>query len=81
MSSPSEYPYIWTWDECSGCVHKRKKPRECPPGCSGLHPAWNGRKGKRCRVVARGAKNTGVLEFKDGYRTTVDRRGLKRAKR
>lgn len=75
------YPYVWTWDECAGCVHKSKKPRDCPPGCTTYRPALAGRKGKRCRVITRGAMNTAIVEFVGGYRTTVSRSALRKGKR
>lgn len=38
------------------------------------------RKGERCRVVARGAMNSAILEFEsDGYRVCTSRSGLRRA--
>jgi hypothetical protein len=41
---------------------------------------WNrlGRKGQRCRVVARGRMNSALLEFEDGFRVVTSRSGLRR---
>ena len=72
------FPYVWRWDECSGCILKRRKPRECPPGCPTYRPGLKGRKGTRCRVLARGAMNAASVEFADGTRMMVSRNGLRR---
>jgi hypothetical protein len=37
------------------------------------------RKGERCRVVARGEMNSGLVEFEDGYLVVTSRSGLRRA--
>jgi len=71
-----KYPYIWTWDECSGCVHKRKKPKGCPELCPTYRPALRGRKGDRCRIVTKGAMNTALVEFVDGQRVTLSLNAL-----
>jgi hypothetical protein len=36
------------------------------------------RKGQRCRVVARGAMNSVLVEFDDGYRTVTSRWAVRR---
>jgi hypothetical protein len=36
-------------------------------------------KGRRCRVVARGAMNSALVEFEDGQREIVSRNALRRA--
>jgi hypothetical protein len=36
------------------------------------------RKGQRCRVVSRGAKNTVLVEFPDGSRVTTSRHAVRR---
>lgn len=43
--------------------------------------AWNrcGRKGQRCRVLARGKMNSCLLEFEDGWRMVTSRNALRRA--
>jgi len=43
--------------------------------------AWNrcGRKGQRCRVLARGKMNSCLLEFDDGWRMVTSRNALRRA--
>lgn len=38
-----------------------------------------GRKGQRCRVVARGSMNSCLLEFEDGWRMVTSRNALRRA--
>ena len=38
------------------------------------------RKGQRCRVLARGAKNTVEVEFSDGYRVFTCRHAVRREK-
>lgn len=38
-----------------------------------------GRKGQRCRVLARGAMNSALLEFEDGYQVVTSRNGIRRA--
>ena len=37
------------------------------------------RKGQRCRVVARGAKSSILVEFEDGYRVVTGRYSVRRA--
>ena len=39
-----------------------------------------GRKGQRCRLVARGTMNSVLLEFEDGYRMVTSGNALKKAK-
>ena len=39
-----------------------------------------GRKGMRCRVLARGAQNSCLLEFEDGFKTVTSRNGIRKAK-
>lgn len=36
------------------------------------------RKGEQCRVIARGAMNSALIEFDDGYRVVTGRNGLRR---
>lgn len=38
-----------------------------------------GRKGQRCRVLARGTMNSALVEFEDGFRAVTSRNGLRRA--
>jgi hypothetical protein len=37
------------------------------------------RKGQPCRVLCRGAMNSALVEFPDGYRVVTSRNGLRRA--
>jgi len=37
------------------------------------------RKGERCRVLARGAMNSALVEFEDGYKVVTSRSGIRRA--
>jgi len=37
------------------------------------------RKGEHCRVICRGAMNSALVEFADGFRAVVSRNGLRRA--
>ena len=37
------------------------------------------RKGEPCRVLARGAMNTILVEFEDGYRVTTSRYAVRKA--
>jgi len=79
----SAWPYIFTWDECSGCRHKRKKGGKsdaCPPRCKGYRPAFRGRKGTRCRAQTFGVKGTALVEFADGVAAVVSRRALRKVK-
>lgn len=42
---------------------------------------WLGeRKGQRCRIIARGAMNTALVEFEDGYLAVVIRHGIRKVK-
>ena len=36
------------------------------------------RKGEACRMIARGAMNSALVEFTDGYRAIVSRNALRR---
>jgi hypothetical protein len=38
-----------------------------------------GRKGQRCRVIARGKMNSALVEFADGYRMVTSRNALRKA--
>ena len=38
-----------------------------------------GRKGQRCRVLARGRMNSALVEFDDGWRMVTSRNALRRA--
>lgn len=42
--------------------------------------AWDrcGRKGQRCRVLARGKMNSCLLQFEDGWRMVTSRNSLRR---
>lgn len=40
---------------------------------------WLGeRKGQRCRILARGKKNSCLVEFEDGYQTITSRYAVRR---
>ena len=69
----ASFPYIWSWGT-SGSLHPDSRPRP------GLRPELGKRKGQRCRVVARGAKNSVMIEFGDGYWTITSGNGLRREK-
>ena len=43
-------------------------------------PCLPGRKGLLCRVVVRGAMNSALVRFEDGYEAVVSRNGIRRAK-
>lgn len=58
-----------------------------PKSSAGGHPpatryvyAWNrcGRKGQTCKLLARGAMNSCLLEFDDGFRMVTSRNALRR---
>jgi hypothetical protein len=68
QSEARAYPYIWAW----GMVVKRNR--------AGRHfvTRMSHGKGMRCRVVCRGAMNSALIEFEDGYRTVTSRNGLRR---
>lgn len=38
------------------------------------------RKGQRCRIVARGALNSVLIEFEDGFRVVTSRYAVRKAK-
>jgi hypothetical protein len=40
----------------------------------------HGRKGQRCRVLARGAMNSCLVEFADGFQMVTSRNALMKAK-
>lgn len=56
------FPYRYVWG-----------PRFHVPGLLVLD-----RKGSRCRIVARGAKNSALIEFEDGERAVVSRNALRK---
>jgi hypothetical protein len=37
-----------------------------------------GRKGQHCRVLARGSRNSCLIEFEDGFRAVTSRNGIRR---
>ena len=39
-----------------------------------------GRKGQRCRIVARGKMNSALIEFEDGYQVISSRYAVRKAK-
>jgi hypothetical protein len=62
------WPYIWFWRQKLGW------DRGTPPRVFDRD-----RKGERCRVLARGAMNSALVEFPDGYRVITSRSGIRRA--
>ena len=46
--------------------------------CEGKYPELGTRKGQRCRVVARMARNSALIEFADGVGFVASRNGLRR---
>lgn len=38
------------------------------------------RKGERCRVLVRGAKNSALVEFEDGFRVVTSRYAVRKTK-
>lgn len=58
-----DFPYIWAWG-----------PHPDEPWMTQLD-----RKGKRCKVLARGTMNSALIEFEDGFRTVASRNGLRKA--
>lgn len=47
--------------------------------CQSAHRVFDRcRKGEPCAVVARGAMNSALVEFEDGYRAVTSRNGLRR---
>jgi hypothetical protein len=50
-------------------------------GPRGNLPGAMDRKGQRCRVLARSAMNSALVEFEDGYQAVVSRNALRRDKR
>lgn len=41
-------------------------------------PQYRDRRGRQCRIIARGKKNTILLEFEDGYRMTTSGNFIRR---
>lgn len=46
--------------------------------CLGMPVCEGTRKGMRCRVLVRGAKNSALIEFEDGYQAITSRNALRR---
>lgn len=75
---------------CSRPKARRARVRVVGPTSSahGALPAtryvfrWNrlGRKGQTCRLIARGAMNSCLLEFEDGWRMVTSRNAIMKAK-
>lgn len=61
-SDPAASQYVYTWG-----------PRFEVPGL----PVLN-RKGETCIVLRRGAKNSALVQFSDGYRAVVSRNSLRK---
>ena len=49
--------------------------------CKGKYPETGKRKGQPCRVIARGKKNSILVEFEDGYRSVVSRYAVRKGER
>jgi hypothetical protein len=49
-------------------------------GPRGNLPGAMSRKGQRCRVICRGAMNSALVEFEDGYQAVISRSALRRSK-
>jgi hypothetical protein len=64
------WPYVWSWT-----WRTVGPPRvRVPWFADGVDRA-----GQRCRVLARGTRNSALLEFEDGFRVVTSRGGLRRA--
>lgn len=59
-----DYPYTYTWAW----------------GNPAKYPVLGLRKGQPCRVLVRGAKNSALVEFEDGYQVVTSRNGLRKRK-
>lgn len=46
--------------------------------CGGKYPELGKRQGEPCRMVARGARNSCLIEFADGARFVTSRNGVQR---
>ena len=53
-------------------------PNEYPFVFRWNRPGLAGRKGQRCKVLARGKMNSCAIEFEDGFRAVVSRNALRR---
>jgi hypothetical protein len=58
-----DYPLVWQWNK------RPTQPDSWLPG---------NRRGQRCRVLARGAMNSALVEFEDGTQHVTSRNGLRR---
>lgn len=74
LAHVEEFPYVWFWRQKLTWGPSRKGGRGTPPRVFDRE-----RKGERCRVLARGTMNSGLIEFVDGYRVVTSRGGLRRA--
>jgi hypothetical protein len=70
------FPYVWSWRQKLGWGPTRSARTGAPPRVFDRE-----RKGERCRVLARGAMNSALLEFEDGYQVITSRSGLRKATR
>jgi hypothetical protein len=63
------FPYVWVWTQPLTPLYGERTS------------GWfdRDRKGMRCRIVARGALNSAMLEFEDGYRVVTSRSGIRKA--
>lgn len=63
------FVYVWAWSQPSLADFWKKRT-------SGYFD--RDRKGEKCRILARGTKNSVLLEFEDGYKVVTSRHGLRR---
>lgn len=63
------WPYVWAW---------KSRPIVGYWGTQALDV--KNRSGMRCRVIARGAKNSAMVLFEDGLCVITSRNGLRKAK-
>lgn len=72
------FPYVWYWRQQTSWrvqVRDGRIVALSPPRVFDRE-----RKGARCRVLVRGAMNSALIEFADGWRVVTSRGGLRRAR-
>jgi hypothetical protein len=90
-SETSALPGGVTQSKASDVSHRRTKPRQWTGtllrneqwylyswGPRGNLPAAMSRKGERCRLLARGRMNSGLVAFEDGFEAVVSMNALRK---
>lgn len=74
------FDHVWRWKTIADpCAPVRRDERGRLVSAKRVEHPLSGRVGHRCRVVARGAMNSVMVEFEDGTRVVSSRYAVRRA--